>query len=128
MRLLLDTQVFLWSEADPSRLGSLQWIVADTENDVFVSAATAWEIAIKYGLGKLSLTEHPRDYLPSRMSGSAFAPLAIQNSHALAVTDLPPHHHDPFDRLLIAQAEVEGLTIATADETFLRYTDRVLMP
>lgn len=128
MRLLLDTQVFLWSNAEPNRLGRLAEFIADPQHPRFLSAASTWEIAIKFSAGRLSLESHPSDFVPARMESLLADPLPIDASHALTVTDLPPHHRDPFDRLLIAQAMVENLTIATADETFLLYTDNVIMP
>lgn len=83
--------------------------------------ASAWEIAIKYGLGRLALPEHPRTYLSSRLRTTATTALPVDLDHVHRVADLPPHHRDPFDRLLIAQAQALRLPIVTADAQFLAY-------
>lgn len=90
-------------------------LLRSLENDLYLSAASAWEIAIKYELGKLSLPTPPSRLVPELMSKSAVAALPIRHSHALHVAELPPHHRDPFDRLLVAQALLEDLPILTAD-------------
>jgi PIN domain nuclease of toxin-antitoxin system len=93
----------------------------DTGNELFLSAASSWEIAIKYALGRLPLPLPPAQYVPSRMESSGCLALAIEHRHALAIPALPPHHRDPFDRLLVAQAQIEGLTLLTADPQLERY-------
>lgn len=128
MRYLLDTQVFLWMNAAPDRLGDLTVPIRDVSNELYLSAASSWEIAIKHGLGKITLPDPPMEYVPSRMAVTGVQGLEIQHAHALAVTDLPPHHRDPFDRLIIAQAALEGLTVLTADPVFSRYTDDAINP
>lgn len=127
MRLLLDTQVFLWSIAATERLSRrARRVIEDGANDVFLSAASAWEIAIKAGLGRLSLPDDPERFVPEQMSANAFQPLPVELRHALAVFGLPKVHSDPFDRLLVAQAIAEGLTIVTSDERLGDYPVKVL--
>lgn len=89
-------------------------------------AASSWEIAIKYSLGKLRLPVPPSQYVPERLARHTIGAMAIEHSHALQVASLPPHHRDPFDRLLIAQAMVEGLPIMTADSSFAPYDIEVI--
>ena len=91
------------------------------ENELFLSAASAWEIAIKHAIGKLKLPEPPERYVPSRLEALRTLALPIEHSHALQVGSLPRHHRDPFDRLLIAQAQLEDLPILTSDEVFASY-------
>ena len=122
MKILLDTQCWLWMAAQPERLSDqARSLIETTDNDLYLSAVSAWEIAIKYSLGKLRLPEPPVLYVPSRLQVTQTTPLPIEHSHALHVTMLPPHHNDPFDRLLIAQAQLEDLPILTADSVFARY-------
>lgn len=122
MKFLLDTQCWLWLQVNPERieagtLGELE----SAASELYVSAASSWEIAIKFALGKLPLPEPPASYVPSRMEASGCRGLAIDHTHALAVAELPNHHRDPFDRLLIAQARVETMTLVTADRSLLAY-------
>lgn len=122
MKLLLDTHCFLWWFANDRRLGeSARERVSDSGNDVYLSAASSWEIAIKVALGKLTLPETPEVYVPSRLASQAISGLAIEHVHALRVASLPMHHQDPFDRLIVAQAQVEKLPILTADENIAAY-------
>jgi PIN domain nuclease of toxin-antitoxin system len=121
VRLLLDTHVFLWLQTCPERLGERLALVQDYRNDLFLSAASCWEIAIKYRLGKLPLPLVPADYVPPRVRAIGAQTLAIQPAHALAAAELPPRHRDPFDRLLVAQALDLGLTILTADGALAGY-------
>lgn len=95
--------------------------IASPNNQLFLSAASAWEIAIKYSIGRLGLPLPPLEYLRTRMARTATTELSITHAHALRVARLPSHHRDPFDRLLIAQAQVEGLCIMTSDPRFDRY-------
>jgi PIN domain nuclease of toxin-antitoxin system len=122
MRLLVDTHCWLWMLVSPARLGEpLRQLLTDPENELLLSAASAWEIAIKYALGKLPLPVEPGAYVPSRMASSGTAGLPIQHAHALHVATLPPHHRDPFDRLIVAQAQLERLTVVTVDPQFAAY-------
>lgn len=121
MRVLLDTHVFLWLQTDPARVGSALRTLEAPDTDLFVSAASAWEIAIKYGLGRLDLPEPPSRYVPSRIRAIGASALTVDVLDAAAVADLPPLHRDPFDRLLVAQALRHDLTVVTADEAIQRY-------
>jgi PIN domain nuclease of toxin-antitoxin system len=102
--------------------------LSDSANELFLSAASAWEIAIKYALGKLALPAPPASYVPSRMKSSGTSGLPIEHVHALHVASLPDHHRDPFDRLLIAQAQVERIPIVSSDEQFARYDVELRRP
>lgn len=127
MRLLLDTHAFLWAILDDQRLSSAaRRTITDREHEVFVSAATGWEIAVKAALGRLILPQSPARLVPRHMQASGFLPLPIRMEHALRVHDLPEHHRDPFDRLLIAQAIEDRLTLVTADPRFKEYSVRTI--
>lgn len=127
MRILLDTHAWLWLQTTPEHLpdGALE-LASDPENELYLSAASAWEIAIKYALGKLPLPEPPGDYVPSRLRTSGVSPLFVEHRHALQVASLPHHHRDPFDRLLIAQAQLDGLALITTDPEFEPYAVEIL--
>jgi PIN domain nuclease of toxin-antitoxin system len=113
--------------AAPERLSSdARALVETTEHELFLSAASAWEIAIKHALGKLRLPEPPARYVPRRLGTLGTSPLAIEHAHALRVATLPLHHRDPFDRLLVAQAQVEDVPILTADSAFDAYDVSVI--
>lgn len=113
----MDTEAFIWWGADDRRLGSnTRRAIRDAEV-VYVSAVSAWEIAIKSALGKLQTTRDPA----GAVAESGFTPLPISFAHASAVRDLAAHHRDPFDRLLIATAHVENLTVVTSDDQFRAY-------
>lgn len=125
MRLLLDTHAFLWWIIDDPRLsGTARRLVGDPANEVLFSAASAWEIAVKTALGRLTLPQRPERYIPRQLEVNGFQPLPIRVEHALRVHALPDHHRDPFDRLLIAQAMVDRLTIVTADAQIAKYPVR----
>jgi PIN domain nuclease of toxin-antitoxin system len=127
VNLLLDTQALLWSLADERRLNpTARRIVSNPLNDVFVSAASAWEIAIKTRLGKLVVPPGIATWLPEQLTAKRFTSLAITVAHASGIENLPLHHTDPFDRLLIAQARAENLTVVTSDAQFERYGVRVI--
>jgi PIN domain nuclease of toxin-antitoxin system len=116
--ILLDTHVLLWWLDRPSRVrAEAASAIRDPGNRVLVSAATAWEIAIKRALGKLRAP----DDLETALQQARFDQIPINVGHALAAGGLPKHHADPFDRMLVAQAKTEGLTIATRDPAFLPY-------
>ncbi len=101
-------------------------ILQDPGNELFLSAASSFEIAIKYALGKLLLPAPPQEYVSDQIARTGVAPLAIEHMHALAVAQLPQHHRDPFDRLLIAQAQLEGLTMVTVDRRLAAYDIPIL--
>jgi PIN domain nuclease of toxin-antitoxin system len=127
VRILLDTHAWLWLVIDPERMRpDSRALASDPTNDILLSAASAWEIAIKYANGRLTLSEPPRSFVPSRMARTGAIGLSIEHAHALATATLPRHHADPFDRLLIAQAQVESLPILTADPVFGDYDVAVL--
>jgi PIN domain nuclease of toxin-antitoxin system len=127
LRYLLDTGVWLWSVGEPSRISrKARDVMADISHDVFLSAVTSWEVAIKAASGKLQLPEPPDLYVPRRMAAQGLRPLALSHEHALAAFALPAHHRDPFDRLLIAQAKVEEMTLISADRMFDRYPVQLL--
>ena len=118
MRLLLDTHALLWTLDDPARLrAEAREAIEDERNDVFVSAASAWEIAIKRALGKLVAP----DDIEAGVSQQGFSPLHVAFQHARVAGALPRHHEDPFDRMLIAQAQSEGLTLVTRDARMAAY-------
>lgn len=122
MRLLLDTQIWLWSLVSPERLSSrVGALLADTGNDLHLSAASGWEIAIKYQLGKLSLPEEPEAFIPPRLLRDGIQDLPVSMAHAGRVSRLPMIHRDPFDRLLVAQAQIEDLTLVSSDPVFGQY-------
>ncbi len=124
MRLLLDSQVVLWSLQRPERLpAEVVAAITNPVNSVDVSVVSLWELAIKQSIGKLTVDGDLREHLTLQ----AFSELPVLGDHALAVRDLPVHHRDPFDRLLIAQARCEGLTIVTSDRAFAAY-DVPVMP
>lgn len=124
MNLLLDTHTFLWAVDDSPRLSAgARGAIRDGNNMVFVSAATAWEISIKAAIGKLTI---PQGGYLDELRLHRFTPLHITAEHALAVAGLPPHHKDPFDRLLIAQAQIENLTLVTEDSRIKQYAVRVI--
>lgn len=127
MRVLLDTHVFLWLHTEPERLGEHLAVVEDKRSQLLISAASSWEIAIKYGLGRLALPEPPERYVPERLRAIGAQALAIEHTHALAVAALPQLHRDPFDRLLVAQAGLLDVPILTADPQLVRYPVRTLM-
>ena len=125
MTLLLDTHILLWWLADDPALPALAGeAVADPDADIVVSAATAWEIAIKKASGRL---EAPDD-LVEALEANEFDTLPMTVDHALAAGALPAHHSDPFDRMLIAQARAEGLTVVTVDRRFAAYDVELLLP
>ena len=108
--------------AEPERLSqSSRALLRAPANELLLSAASAWEIAIKFGLGKVEFPDGPEAFVPGLMARTAVTPLPVHHRHALRVAALPLHHRDPFDRLLIAQAQVEEVPIMTADPAFRRY-------
>jgi PIN domain nuclease of toxin-antitoxin system len=124
----LDTHAFIWFCSSPERLSerARSTIVSGT-NQILLSVVTAWEIAIKYRLGRVpELPAPPESFIPGRMEQHSLEPLLIVMEHAFRVAHLPPVHRDPFDRLLIAQAQIEGLPVVTSDPNFARYDVEVI--
>lgn len=122
MRVLLDTHVFLWwVEGDRALPAKARAALADRENECLISLVSAWELAIKAGLGKLKLALPVGRYVVEHVAANGFRMLNIQMAHVGRVETLVPHHGDPFDRLLIAQALEERLPIITADPVFRKY-------
>lgn len=127
MRYLLDTGVWLWSLREPERIArKAREIMTDLQQELFLSSATSWEIAIKAAAGKLRLPEPPHSYIPKRMAEQGLRPLAVTHAHAWSVFALPLHHRDLFDRLLIAQANSEDMVLITADRIFRQYRVQLL--
>ena len=127
MRLLLDTVAFLWLAEDDAHLtAAAREAIVDPANDVFLSAASAWEIAIKHGLGRLGLRVPPDEYVPQQRRLHRIETLGIDEDATLQAGKLPDLHRDPFDRLLVAQAIVHGLTIVTPDRLIRDYPVSVL--
>jgi PIN domain nuclease of toxin-antitoxin system len=127
MKYLLDTMVWLWSVGSPEKIGKAGLeILSSGDEEVYFSAASSWEIAIKAGLGKFRLPEEPVRYVSKRLAEQGIRSLSITQSHSLKVYDLPLHHDDPFDRLIIAQALSEEMVILTSDRAFEKYQVEVL--
>lgn len=122
MQALLDTNAFLWFIAGSDRLSSnARNYIADFENDLVISAASLWEIAIKTSLGKLELLSPFDQLIPSQLEKNAIAILSIELTHLTKTIDLEFHHRDPFDRLIIAQGITEKIPIITSDTVFAKY-------
>ena len=122
MRLLLDTHTFLWWTTEAPQLSlHASELILDGRNQIFLSVVSIWEIAIKAAKGKLILPEEPTAYITSRINFYRIQVLPVQASHALQVYALPTHHADPFDRLLIAQSQIELLPLISADVNIRRY-------
>jgi PIN domain nuclease of toxin-antitoxin system len=127
MKILLDTCTFLWIAFDSQRLSkNAAAAFLDRSNGRYLSAASAWEIAIKYATGKLSLSEKPDVFVPRVREASGIESLEIDEEAAMHAGKLPALHSDPFDRMLVAQAIVHGMTILTPDPEIERYGVRVL--
>jgi PIN domain nuclease of toxin-antitoxin system len=121
MRILLDTQLFVWALTDPKRLSAAALLfIEDRQNALVFSAASLWEVGIKRGLGKTGFQFDPR-VLRRTMLDNGYEELPVLGFHAVAVDSLPPIHKDPFDRILIAQAMVEGITLLTSDAVIAQY-------
>jgi PIN domain nuclease of toxin-antitoxin system len=119
MRLLLDTHVFIWACDTPGKLtAKTRAVVAEPASDVFVSAASLWEMAIKAALGRVRF---PMERMTEIVAEMGFDALSMTMQHALEAGGLPRHHDDPFDRMLIAQARLDGLTLVTLDRQFASY-------
>lgn len=127
MRVLLDTHSLLWLVTNDPRLSdTARKTFLDSDNELLCSAVVGFEIAVKHSLGKLELAEPPRAFINNRIRINALTPLPITIAHAVRVADLPFHHRDPFDRLLIAQAMEENVPLLSADENLSAYEIRRL--
>ena len=123
MKYLLDTVAWLWSVGPAEKLGKQALeILSVGDEDIYFSAASALEIAIKTRIGKYRLPEDPSRYIPKRLAEQGIQPLPVTQAHALRVYSLPRHHRDPFDWLIIAQAMTENLVILTSDRLFEKYS------
>lgn len=122
MRILLDTHAFLWWTSDsPELTDNVRAIIADETTECWLSLASCWEMAIKISLGKLRLSAPLERFIPEQLAANGIRLLNIDFRHIGAVEDLPFHHRDPFDRLLVAQALAEDLVLVTKDNAFTRY-------
>jgi PIN domain nuclease of toxin-antitoxin system len=126
LKLLLDTHLLLWAAADAARLSDeARALINAPDSDLFFSAASMWEIAIKRGLGRQDFQVEPR-VLRRGLLDNGYNELAIVSEHALAIDALPNIHEDPFDRLLVAQAMVEGIILLTSDDRVFEYGGPIL--
>ena len=122
MKFLLDTSVFLWAlDADFRLNARAKEILTASSQELFLSAVSVWEIAIKFALGSLPLPKAPSEYISVAVRTWGLRALDITHEHALVAGELPPHHRDPFDRMLIAQAGAEKMTLLTADRVLQPY-------
>lgn len=127
MRALLDTHAFLWWINDDGLLSPrARQVIGNGDNELLFSAASGWEMAIKIGLGKLALTQELERFMAEQLTINSIQTLPVQLSHALRVASMPPYHRDPFDRLLVAQAQMEDLPIITGDPQIARYQVAVI--
>jgi PIN domain nuclease of toxin-antitoxin system len=122
MKYLLDSGVWLWSISSEEKISAKgRQILENGREELYLSAATSWELGIKMRLGKLRLLSPPAQCIPLFMAKQGLLPLPVTHLHATTVYDLPAHHRDPFDRLIIAQAIAEGMTVLTSDRIFGKY-------
>jgi PIN domain nuclease of toxin-antitoxin system len=122
VKYLLDTNVFLWSSGAPEKLNrEAAAILSSATSEAYLSAASSWEIAIKFALRALKLPSSPSQFVPDAMRVLSLRSLEISHFHSLAAGELPAYHRDPFDRMLIAQAGAENLVLLTADRVFAKY-------
>ncbi len=127
MKVLLDTQCWLWMRAAPQRLSARsRRLLTDPATELRLSAASVWELAIKVGLGKIRLPEPLAEFVTARLAEDGVEPLPVHHTHAMRVAELPAHHRDPFDRLLVAQAQIESLSLLTADRQLEAYDVAVI--
>jgi len=127
LKLLLDTCTFLWLNMDLSRVPpAIRQLCAADGNELYLSVVSAWEIAVKYAAGRLSLPEQPGKYISGRRSLNGIVALPLREGDVFQVTKLPPIHQDPFDRLLVCQAISHGMAMVTPDEQIAQYPVRVL--
>ncbi len=124
---LIDTHCWLNWHINPDRLSPEQLqVMEDMENDIYFSTVSAWEINIKYRLEQIKLPSLPFRYIPSRINKDGLKVLAFSLEHSLRIENLPPHHNDPFDRLIIAQAQIGDMTILTNDKRFELYDVKII--
>ena len=122
MNILLDTHTFLWWITDDPLLPSgARDLIVDNKNTIYWSTASSWEIAIKYAMGRLPLPQHPENVIPLELGKNRVESLPIIDAHAFRAEQLPPHHRDPFDRMLVAQAQIESLSLLTDDPQIKMY-------
>lgn len=122
MRYLLDSHVFLWFFAEPEKLRpEARRTIENDENEIFLSVASVWELGLKAALGKLALPCTVREYVSSRTQQAAIEILPVRLTHVFVVNELPFHHRDPFDRILVAQTKCEGLILVTDDRQMEKY-------
>lgn len=127
MRALLDTHTFLWWITDDTRLSPrARKLIGEGDNKLYFSAASGWEIAIKARLGRISFRAEPGAFIPGQLARNAIEVLPVTLSHALHVYDLPTHHRDPFDRLLVAQSQLEDMPLLTADPLLAEYAVEIV--
>jgi len=125
LKILLDTCTFLWIiTAEPKLSSNARELFVDPFNDVFLSAVSTWEIVVKYTLGRLPLPEAPEKFIPDQRNLHKIESLALQEDAACHLAKLPDYHKDPFDRMIVCQALVHGMTILTPDEDIRRYPAR----
>ena len=127
MKILLDTCTFLWIITEARELsGRARELFIDPANDVYLSAVSTWEIAIKHALGRLSMPEPPHRFIPVQRELHRIAPLPLEEEATLYLSRLPKYHRDPFDRMLVCQAIVHGMSMLTPDELVVQYPVRSL--
>ena len=127
MRALLDTHAFLWFIAGSDKLSTAaRDMIADLDNELFLSVASLWEIAIKVSIGKLDLSRPFEELIPDQLKENEISTVSIELDHLSETIKLPFHHRDPFDRLIIAQGIVEGLPIISSDPVFAEYPVKVV--
>ncbi|HEY9655195.1 MAG TPA: type II toxin-antitoxin system VapC family toxin [Crinalium sp.] len=127
MKLLLDTHTFIWLDSNPSRLSErVRSLLQDPNNTLLLSIVSIWEIQIKTQIGKLQLSIPLAELIESQRQANMIEILPISLSHVLALNHLPPHHKDPFDRLLIAQANLESATFVSQDEILSSYSVQLI--
>lgn len=127
MRILLDTCTFLWIITNASELTNhARELFSEPSNEVFLSAVSTWEIAVKYALGRLPLPQSPERFIPYQREKHKIAPLPIKEESTLYMSRLPQYHKDPFDRMLVCQAIVHGFTILTPDQGICQYPVRTI--
>ncbi len=127
MNLLLDSHAFVWMHEEPHRLSvKVAYEILNPANKMFLSVASAWELQIKIGIGKFSFSDTLENVIAKERKSNNLQILPVQLSHALYLENLPPHHRDPFDRLLISQAIIDNMTLVNADTDFAKYQVNVL--